>query len=195
MKVICRVFGIIILLPLLAYSQVQDRIIDFPARTQSSFVKGEDGKMVTSNIEALEIVEIRVGDKTVLLGQSFSAGDDWLKNLTVRVKNISGKPISSIRMHFGLPGAKYKEGTMGFSLEYGKALSTGIDYGVQKSIIPNEELVLFRNEAHYNRDRNGIAQKAGVINFSEVLIGVTTVRFEDGMVWSGWRLPTVDQSN
>jgi hypothetical protein len=92
-------------------------------------------------------------------------------------------------MHFNLLEAKYKEGIMGFSLEYGKALSTGINYGVQKVIMPNEELDLIRNEAHYNRDRDGIAQKSGTTDFSKVLMGITTVQFEDGTVWWNWKLP------
>lgn len=195
MKVICKVFGFIILLPLLVYSQSQDRIIEYPPLTLGSFVADKDGKFIPSNIEALEIIEIKVGDKSVSLGQSFSASEDWLKNLTVKVKNTSGKPISAIRMMFGLPEAKYKEGASGFSLEYGKALSTGIDYGLQKVIKPDEELVLYRNEAHYNRDRNGIAQRTGLTDFSKMLILVTTVQFEDGTVWSSWKLPTVKQSN
>jgi hypothetical protein len=196
MKTICRVFSIIIFLPLLAYSQVQNRIIDWHPRTlQGIFVKGTDGKPIPSNIEALEIIEIKVDAKPILLGHPFSASDDWLKNLIVRVRNISGKPISSIRMYFNLPEAKYREGTMGFSLEYGKALSTGINYGVQKTIMSNEELDLFRNEAHYNRDREGIAQRAGITDFSKVLIGMTMVQFEDGTVWSSGKLPFANQSN
>lgn len=190
MKLICKAFGVIILLPLLAYSQMQDRIIDWHPRTlQGTFVKGEDEKSVPSKIEALKVIEIKMYDKAISLGQSFSADYDWLKNLTVRVRNTSEKPISSVRMHFDLPEAKYGEGSMGFSLEYGKALSTGISYGVQKIIMPNEELVLSRNEAHYNRDRDGIAQRTGETDFSKVLIGMTIVKFEDGTLWSSGKLP------
>ena len=190
MKLIYSAVIITILFPLLVYSQTQDRIVDWhPLTLQGNFVKGEDGKQVSSNIESLKIIEIKVDGKIISLGQPFSASGDWLKNLTVKVRNISGKPISSIRMHFNLPEAKYKEGIMGFSLVYGKALSTGINYGVQKVIMPNEELDLIRNEAHYNRDRDGIAQKSGTTDFSKVLMGITTVQFEDGTVWWNWKLP------
>ena len=197
MKLIYAAFIIIILSPLLAYSQVQqERIIDWHPRTlPGSFVKGEDGKQIPTTIGALEILEIKVNDKTVKLGQAFSAGGEWLKNLTIKVKNTSGKPISSIRMHFTLPEAKYGEGTMSFSLEYGKALSTGINYGDQKVIPSGEELLLYRNEAHYNRDRDGIAKLAGITDFSKVLLGMTIVQFENGAVWSSWKLPVIDRKN
>lgn len=77
---------------------------------------------------------------------------------------------------------------MGFSLEYGKELSTGINYGEQKLIMPGEEIDLARNERHYNRDREGIAEKSGVKDFGKALVGMTTVVFEDGVVWFGARL-------
>ena len=196
MKLIYSIVVITILFPLLVFSQAKDRIIDWhPQTLQGTFVKGADGKQVFSNIEALRIIEIKSDDKAVTLGHPFSVSGDWLKNLTVKVRNVSGKPIASIRIHFNLPEAKYKEGTMGFSLEYGKALSTGINYGVQRNIMPDEELVLFRSEAHYNRDRDGIAQKAGITDFSKVLIGMTIVQFEDGTLWSSGKLPLANQSN
>ena len=196
MRSVYSALVISILFPLLAYSQTQDKIIDWHPRTlQGNFVKGEDGKQVSSNIEALKIIEIKVDGKIVTLGRTFSATGDWLKNLTVKVRNTSGKSISSIRMHFNLPEAKYKEGTIGFSLEYGKALSTGINYGLQKIIMPDEEIILYRNDAHYNRDRDGIAQRAGITDFSNVLIGMTIVQFEDDTVWSSGKLQLTNQNN
>jgi len=189
MKLIYLVLSITIWCPLLVYSQVQDRVVDWhPQALQGTFVKGMDGKQIPSNIEAVKVIEIKLDGKAITLGQSFPASGDWLKNLTVKVRNTSGKSISSIRMHFNLPEAKYGEGTMGFSLEYGKPLSTGINYGTQKIILPDEELVLYRNQAHYNRDRDGIAQSAGKTDFIEVLIGMTIVQFEDGSVWSTGKL-------
>lgn len=190
MKLIYAAVVITILFPVLVYCQTQDRIVDWHPRTlQGTFVTGEDGKLIPSKIEALKIIEIKLGDEAITLGQPFSASGEWLKNLTIKVRNISERPISSIRIQFNLPEAKYQESTMGFSLEYGKALSTGINYGEQKPLMPNEELVLFRNEAHYNRDRDGIARRAGTTDFSKVLIGMTMVKFEDGTVWSSAKLP------
>lgn len=77
----------------------------------------------------------------------------------------------------------------GFSLEYGKDLSTGIDYGVQTPIEPGQEVLLMRNDRHYTRDTNGIARRTGVTDFNTVLIGVSVVKFADGTVWTTYRLP------
>ncbi|WP_258304826.1 hypothetical protein, partial [Escherichia coli] len=63
-----------------AAGQVKQRLIPFPEWATSS---DEDDEV------PLELVEIRVGGQTVILGQSFTADSNWLKKITLRVKNIS----------------------------------------------------------------------------------------------------------
>src|SRR5689334_10112633 len=133
MKIVLWFFAVI-LLPLSSYAQAK-RVVDFPTvASDQAAVVGEGGKPSATDITALEMLEIQVEGKTIKLGQPFSAGADWLSTFAVKVKNISNKNISSIRLHFGLPEAKSNGSISGFSLEYGKDLSTGIDYGVQPPI-------------------------------------------------------------
>src|SRR5829696_1108226 len=75
--------------------QVKDRLIPFPAWA-SSFDKDED--------VPLEIVGIRIAGRPVILGQPFAADSSWLKQMTLRVKNISGKPILAFGVGAGLLG-------------------------------------------------------------------------------------------
>lgn len=176
-----------------ANAQGTGRIIEWPPLDNplGNVVSGENGKMIPTDIKALEIVFISADGNRVTPGESFTAQDDWLKTFTVRVKNTSGRSIQAIRLHFGLPEAKSGDAISGFSLEYGRGLGTGIDYGEQKVIPPGEEVELFRNDRHYKRDSEGIAQRTGVSNFTRVLLGPATVKFEDGTVWTGWKLPIV----
>lgn len=167
-----------------------ERTISWPELASAEpWVKGDDGNLLASTVTALEVVSVTVNGKEIVLGMPFRAEGEWLKTLSVTVKNISDKPISAVRLNFGLPEAKYGSGSSGFSLEYGKALSTGIDYGPQAPIAPGENVVLMRNERHYNRDRDGIVKRTGVTDFRSVLIGSTVVEFIDGTVWMAYRLP------
>lgn len=196
MKVVVWFFAVILLLPLCSHAQAT-RVVDWPpvAPVQAS-VKGNGGKSIASEAKALEIVEIDVEGKTIKPGQPFSAGDDWLRTFAVKVKNISDKNISSIRLHFVLPEAKSPAGVpSGFSLQYGKELNNGIDYGVQPLIEPGKEVVLIRNDRHYTRDKDGIAKRTGKTDFNNVIIAVSTIQFEDGTVWSTYRLPITSVTN
>jgi hypothetical protein len=166
------------------------KVVDWPpASSEQAYVKSESGRAVTSNLKGLEIVEITVDGKPVVPGQLFSASDDWLRTFAVKIKNISEKPISSVRLAFGLPEAKSGSAISGFSLEYGKELSTGIDYGRQDPILPGQEVDLTRSAAYYTRDTNGIAKRTGITTFNSILIGVAVVRFDDGTIWSSYKLP------
>lgn len=46
--------------------------------------------------EPIEIVNVIVKDSTVSFGTPLTEDSDWLQGLTLRIKNISGKPISYI---------------------------------------------------------------------------------------------------
>jgi hypothetical protein len=177
------------------YGQTRERVVDWDLRgLPGNHIKGEDTGLVPSEIEALELLGITIEGQSITLGQPFTAGENWLRTLTVRVKNISGKPIKSIRFSFRLPEAKYKEGTMGLTLEYGKELSTGGSYGEQKLIMPNEEIDLVRDAQHSDSVQKWLAEKSGVRDLSKALIGTTTVVFEDGMVWTGQKLRITNAS-
>lgn len=53
-------------------------------------------------LDQVEIESITVG-KPVVIGQEFAAGDDWLKDLVIRVRNVSGKPLVFVQVTLVLP--------------------------------------------------------------------------------------------
>src|SRR5262245_41712229 len=50
----------------------------------------------------LELLSVKVGDKEVPLNEPFTVGANWLKDLKLRVKNISGKTIECAEVSFGI---------------------------------------------------------------------------------------------
>lgn len=197
MKVICSVFCFILLLPLFSYGQTQDRTIDISTNArEGNFTKGENGKLIPSTIKALEIVEIKLGDKLISLGQPFSASDDWLKNLTIKMKNISDKPIYSIMITFSLPEAQYKEFSLPEAQYKDVIMGKSLDYWRMRVIMPDEEFDLPMDFIFRDKGMENIVQKTGVTTFSKLIIGnPTAVRFEDNTVWFSWKLPFAKQEN
>ena len=173
------------------FAQTKMRTIVWPPidDPMGNVIADVNGRLVSTEIKALAIVSISADGKPITVEDPFTAQDDWLKSLAITVRNISDRPIKAIRIGFGLPEATVTGAGTGFSLEYGKELSTGIDYGEQKSIAPGEEVEIFRNDRHYKRDSEGIAKRTGLLNFTQLMIGVTTVKFDDGTVWSSRKLP------
>src|SRR4051794_40838479 len=78
-------------IPFLVYSQQPDRVVDWqPVR-------------LGSQARVLEIVDIKVDGKAIVIGQPFAAGEDWLDTLTFRVRNISGKSITILGFGVAFP--------------------------------------------------------------------------------------------
>lgn len=105
--------GVILLSLLFAPSvagQVRDRLIPFP-QWAASFDEDEE--------VPLEIVGIKVAGKAVVLGQTFEADGDWLKNMTLSVRNISNKPIIVFGVSGGLLGGVDEELPPRASFKYG----------------------------------------------------------------------------
>src|SRR5262245_7514360 len=59
-----------------------------------------------AQFDTLEIEEILVEGKPIIIGQPFSASDDWLRTVTIRVKNISNQRFSHIQIGLILPEIK-----------------------------------------------------------------------------------------
>ncbi|HLL73151.1 MAG TPA: hypothetical protein VK363_17065 [Pyrinomonadaceae bacterium] len=135
---------------------------------------------------ALEVVNILVAKRPVTLGQPFEAGDDWMKDLKVRVKNVSGRPIVHVWLHFSLPEATKGEVITGFSLDYGRRVGAVELEGEQKLALPGEEFELTHSDEEYERDRRWILEWSGVTSINRVWFGKAAVRFEDETVWGGW---------
>lgn len=181
--------------PMTVVGQAKVRIVEWPIYPLGRINSSAEGNKRSPVTEALEIVDIKVESHSITIGQPFAAAEDWLKTLTFRVKNISGQPIIGVRMGFSLPETRIEKKGLGFSLEYGKGLSTGIPSDEQKVIGANEEFVLRFNDAQYQRHRAFVSERSVLPSFSRVWIGVTSVKFEDGSFWASGCLRGSNPSN
>ena len=86
----------------------------------------------------LSVTEVRVGGEKIALGQPFAAGADWLRTLTVRVRNDSAQPISYVQLHFTLPETRRHTDTVGFMFHYNVLTPGGVRDAAQQ-LPPGEE--------------------------------------------------------
>ena len=192
MKKICLLIGLVLAFSVYCFGQEAERIIDFyPNQPEEKFLKDENNKFISTTMKGVELIGISVEGKNITPGKPFAAGDDWLKTLTIKLKNVSEKPISSVRMSFSRPEAKFKESGLSFSLEFG-SLSVMLDNRKTKKIIqPGEEFELAQTESLYFTEKSFMMEKTGVSNINKVLIGMMMVQFEDGDLWMTRKLTSV----
>ncbi|HEX5704034.1 MAG TPA: hypothetical protein VFX97_12590 [Pyrinomonadaceae bacterium] len=58
---------------------------------------------IFKQLDAIEIQSINLGGKPIVIGEPFSADEDWLRDLTFRVKNVSDKELMLIQITLILP--------------------------------------------------------------------------------------------
>ena len=181
------VIWLLLIAPRPAAAQGRGRVINWfrtdDAR-QQALTKDSYGKTIPTDLTAVEIVAISVGGKPVTPGQPFAAGDDWMKDLRVRARNISPKPIARVGLSFHLPEARYGDGSLGVSLHFGKRLGPCVDGGEPEVALPGEEFELAMTKADYERNRDWIASWTGVTGISRADIESVTLIFDDCAPWA-----------
>ena len=190
MKKIFLINVLLLLFSAVCLAQDKTRVIVFPEKkTDLKMLKGEDGRGVPTEISGVELVEIRIKDQIVALDQPFEYEDDWLKYLTIKLKNTSDKPITSVRLNIGQPQAKIKDSSLGFSLEFGSLSAFESSKKDLRVIKPGEEFELSRSAQDYTGGLNFQIQKTGVSNINKIVVGSTMIEFEDGNIMTVWTLP------
>lgn len=137
--------------------------------------------MPDSGPEAVALVEIRVAGQTVTPGRPFFAAEDWLRGLTVRVRNTSTKPISSVQVNFSLPDADYQGGGVAFHLRRWRGAAGGEQPATElKPIPPGEEAELSFTDKEYESFVSFAKRLTGAVSFSRARVGMASVVFTDG---------------
>jgi hypothetical protein len=175
------------------YAQERSRLISVVRSGMTPSIREPGGRFVPTDLVVVEVIEFKLAGVPIIPGQSFPAGDDWLKDLTVKVKNISAKPISYLSMDFAMPEAKYvkdgREYRMGYSLEYKEGSRAKEGAGEMKVVKPGEEAELVYLGPSYSLFRQRVAKDTGVTSITSLQSGGDMrVHFTDGSIWMGSNL-------
>jgi hypothetical protein len=158
-----------------ADGQAKNRLVPFP-EWASSYDEDEE--------VPLELVEIKVAGRQVILGQVFSADENWLKDMTLRVKNISNKPIIAFGVGGGLLGGVGEELPPHASFAYGIGWQWGKPFNPEKerpfgvALKPGEIAEL--SYANVDDLTRKVLAKEGEGAFSKLKFMAPGVEYEDG---------------
>lgn len=87
--------------------------------TQGQGRKKTIEKAFTRN-DVVEFSQIRVAQKLVEPGKPFDEDDEWLNKVSVRVRNISNKPIVYLSVNFDFPETKSTGSQMTYPVSFGQ---------------------------------------------------------------------------
>jgi hypothetical protein len=105
-----------------ASAQTKKRLIPFPAWSLD----------VYDDEVSLELVEIKIAAKPISLDKPFEANENWLKNMTLQVKNVGTRPIVAFGIGGGLLTRTDEELPAYASFEYGIGWTWGKQFDPDK---------------------------------------------------------------
>ncbi len=85
--------------------QAQRRTVGWqnPPEDRSKSLSLDPKTKGVSQLDAIDLLAVKVNDFTVNLGQSFVADDNWIKNLRFKIRNNSNSNITHIQISAFLP--------------------------------------------------------------------------------------------
>ena len=172
----CTFFAVLLMVTALPVAS-QSKFIVWPKepgrRIRPAGIPGGQANAL-AQFDAFEIEEILVEGKPIIIGQPFAASEDWLNDITIRIKNISQQTFATIQMTLVLP-------------EIGRGPDIPVCYGCAadqrtKGFRPGDEVELktLRDAKFYNWVKTSIAEKAPLSTITTAQIRETLAILSDG---------------
>jgi hypothetical protein len=167
-------------------AQNQEKIVEWSRTPISSHVRTAPDTHAFDQINGLEIEDILVNGQSIIIGQPFSAGDDWLEGIAFRVRNISGQRLAAIQIDLVLPEMTH---TVDVPFVYGKPTEK------EKGFLPGEEVELRIPDGVYSWAKGRITETGSLSRISRAQIREMFVLLPDGTKWFSGCVKTTNPKN
>jgi hypothetical protein len=141
--------------------------------------------------EPVEIVGVKTAGQAVKFGGAFKASEDWLKGLTLNLKNISDKPIVYIAVDVRVDGTVTPRRRSAVTMTYGQRPTGPAASGssAQRAIAPGESVEIIFTDALYDNLRTLVQQDGSDVSHAldEAELKVDFIIFEDDSAWGNGR--------
>lgn len=146
--------------------------------------------------EPVEIAEAKVGSKSVSLGQSFIANNDWLSDLSFKVKNLSAKPIVRIEVELQFPEVAFHKGGFVLSIHYGQVPDLP-DSGPKEQVPvePNETVQMQLDSDTHGGLKSILTANGRTFGVTKARVRFSMIIFADGTAWRNGFLLDRDPNN
>jgi len=191
LPVVVRLLPMILLAWLPVFSQDQRKVIEWPAKSVfNSHTNTTPENHIVDRIDDVEIESILVEGRLINFGEPFNASDEWLKNISFRVKNISRNSIRQVQITLIMP-------------ELGPRQRIQIQYFCRECIRkvepvafdPGDVRELTLPDPIYVWARDIIDKETTLAKISKAQVLVSYVTFADGKMISSDCMKTADPKN
>jgi hypothetical protein len=170
-------------------SQTQTAVVEWSRHPIGSNKESvAPGLRLSRQIEGVEIEEILVGGQPITVGEPFSADDDWLKTLSLRVRNVSNQRLVAIQLTVVLPEMSNASPDVVYC--YGCAAAEK-----QKGMMPGEEAELKILGGGFYDWVKGRSVEKGISRITKAEIHHMYATLPDGAQWFSGCIKTANPKN
>jgi len=188
LSAICApLLGLLLITP--GFSQNQNKVLEWSKSPVGSMNERYGPNIqLFKQIDGIEIEDILLGDKSIRMGEPFGADIDWIRNITFRVKNISGGQLMGIQVTVILPEMNTSPQIVFIA---GCAHSEN-----QKCLMPGDEVELKFPRGHmYDWVKEMVAKERNISTISKAMISTMIVTLPNGMQWVSGCVKTAEVKN
>lgn len=142
------------------------------------------GKYMTFPNEPLEILELKVKEKSIQLDSRIKESNDWMNGLKFKVRNISGKNIVYFVVYLVFPETKSDQPIMAYRLRYGADPKTPHQPNEEKTLAPNEETEFVISGNTYEKLKRFVERRIPLTSINVAVIDIGMVVFDDDTAWA-----------
>jgi hypothetical protein len=144
-------------------------------------------------------LELKIADEVIIADKSFVAIDDWLKDLSWRMKNASDKSIVCIEVELDFHGLGSSKAERVYTFRYGQKPDAQDAVGEPKLLKPSETANFKLSDTEYNEIKQFVEQKQQSEAVSTVMsvveTKIATVFFADRSIWKDGKMLRLSPSN
>lgn len=134
--------------------------------------------------EPVEIVGLRADGLAIALDVPFKGGDEWLRDLTILFKNVSGRTILSVEFSFAFLASFPTAANRGDSLVYGLSpKQREWDMAKMRVLKPDGQDEVKMDNVHYERLKAFLGYQEDLATRTTAELRVGFVSFADGTRW------------
>ena len=144
-------------------------------------------------------LELKIADEVIIADKSFVAIDDWLKDLSWRLKNASDKSIVCIEVELDFHGLGSSKAKRIYTFRYSQKPDAQDAIGEPKLLNPGETTNFKLSDTEYNEIKQFVEQKEPSEGVSTVMsvveMKIATVFFYDKSIWKDGTVLRLSPSN
>lgn len=157
-----------------------------------------EGKVVElsySSKPQLKFSDAKTGQNERKFGESFSEDEDWIKKLSFKLENVSGKSIVYLEIHVNFPETRTTGNMMSYRMSFGRRPRMPFFQKNEAMNLKSGEILDVALSGEFERISKFVNFRQPIGTIKKIQLGIEFLVFEDGIAWGAGEFYRQDPDN